>query len=133
MTMPLSSPDALSSRSAVVLASGVTEFLRGLRGWLTAVIENCTDGAVHEATFVLTELLANAAKHAPGPYTVTVTQRPRVVRVEVRDRSGAGPQPWPVGKGLLVVRGLCPDWGIVDHGAAKTVWAELPILVLPAP
>lgn len=130
--MPLSSPEALATRSAVVLGSGVSEFLRGINGWLTAVIEDCTAGAVHEAAIVLTELLANAAKHAPGPYTVTVTQRLRVVLLEVRDRAGVGPVPWSVGKGVLVIRGLCPNWGVTDHGDAKTAWAELPILMMPA-
>jgi signal transduction histidine kinase len=130
MTMPLSSTDALVTRATVLRAAEVDEFLAGADDWLAGVITDCADGAVHEVTFVLTELLANAAKHAPGPYTVTVIQRALVVRVEVRDEAGAGPQPWPVGKGLLVVRGLCPDWGVSDRGTSKTVWAELPILLM---
>jgi hypothetical protein len=131
MTMPLSSSDALATRTTVLRAAEVGEFLNDATDWLADAITGCAEGAVHEATFVLTELLANAAKHAPGPYTVTVIQSALVVRIEVRDEAGAGPRPWPVGKGLLVVRGLCPAWGVSDLGTAKTVWAELPILMMP--
>ena len=120
MTMPLSSSNVLATRTAVVDPGF------DVNDWLAGVVAG---GALAEATLVLTELLGNAAKHASGPYSVTVVQRALVLRLEVRDESGAGSLPWVVGKGLLVVRGLFPEWGVVDHGGAKTVWAELPILM----
>ena len=114
-----------------VPVAAVPAFLREVNSWLTRTVEGCTSGAVHEMAVVLNELLTNAVTHAPGPYTVTVTQGSQVVLIEVRDEAAAQDLPWPVGKGLLVVRGLCPRWGVTDHGAAKTVWAELPILTMP--
>ena len=117
----------------VVPVAAVRTFVREVNAWLSEVVEGCTSGAVHEMAVVLNELLTNAATHAPGPYTVTVTQGSRVVLLEVRDEEPPRGTPWPVRKGLLVVRGLCPEWGVTDHGAAKTVWAELPILTMPVP
>lgn len=125
--------DAVRTRGTeVVPVTAVPAFLREVNGWLTEVIEDCTTGAVNEMAVVLTELLANASAHAAGPYTVTVTQGSQVVLLEVRDEEPPRGVPWPVRKGLLVVRGLCPRWGVADHGAAKTVWAELPILTMSA-
>lgn len=109
------------------------EFLTGLRGWLERPLDGCTPGVVKEVTIVLGELVANAFQHAAPPFTVRLTlpQPARVVRMEVHDALPAAPTAWPAGKGLFVVRGLCPDWGVEPRPDGKAVWAELPILVAP--
>lgn len=110
-------------------------FLAGLRRWVALSMRGCTGGAIQEACIVLAELLANAYRHASPPYAVRLTLPPEAtaVRLRVDDGSAAPAQPWPVGKGLLIVRGLCPDWGIEHRPSGKAVWAELPVLVAPLP
>ncbi|WP_084735461.1 ATP-binding protein [Actinophytocola xinjiangensis] len=108
-------------------------FLTGLRGWLEGPLDGCTPGVVKEVTIVLGELVANAFQHARPPFAVRLTlPRPgHVVRMEVHDGTVPAPTAWPAGKGLFVVRGLCPDWGVEPRPEGKAVWAELPILVAP--
>lgn len=108
-------------------------FLSGLRAWLTRPLDGCTPGVVKEVTIVLGELTANAFQHASPPFTVRLTlpQPGHVVRMEVHDSMPASTAGWPPGKGLFVVRGLCPDWGVEPRPDGKAVWAELPILVAP--
>lgn len=108
-------------------------FLTGLRAWLVRPLDGCTPGVVKEVAIVVGELVANAFRHAKPPFTVRLTlPRPgRVVRMEVHDGAAPAPTAWPAGKGLFVVRGLCPDWGVEPRKDGKAVWAELPILVAP--
>lgn len=115
------------------LAAADPAFLTGLRAWLERPLDGCTPGVVKEVTIVLGELVANAFAHASAPFTVRLTlPRPgHVVRMEVHDGTAASPTIWPAGKGLFVVRGLCPDWGVEPRPDGKAVWAELPILVAP--
>jgi hypothetical protein len=109
------------------------EFLAGLRRWLEAPLHGCTPGAVREAAVVLGELLGNAFRHAQPPFAVEVSlpSPGTAVRLEVRDGTPSATTGWPLGRGLLLVRRLCPDWGIEHDTDGKSVWAELPVLVAP--
>ncbi len=109
-------------------------FLGGLRHWVQRPLYGCTRGAVREVSIVLGELVANAFQHARPPFAVrlTLTRRGHAIRMEVDDGTAAPAVGWPVAKGLLVVRGLCPEWGVEDTALGKTVWAELPVLVPPS-
>ncbi len=102
--------------------------------WLATALRGCTTGVVREAVYVLTELLANARRHAVPPYRVWVAARQggHLIRLAVEDGVAPPEKPWPLGKGLFVVRGLCPGWGVEPAGTGKTVWADLPVLVGPA-
>lgn len=117
----------------VRLAAPDDRFLSGLRRWLETPLRGCTPGAVREATIVLAELVTNAYRHAQPPFRIRLTMpRPgNAVRMEVHDGMASPATGWPLGKGLLVVRGLCPDWGIEHRPDGKAVWAELPLLVTP--
>lgn len=114
------------------------EFRAGLSPWLRVPLDGCTPGAIREAAIVLGELLDNAFGHAEPPYQVLVAGRAggHVIRLAVTDSSPGTADEWRLGKGLLVVRGMCPRWGVVatgaDGAAGKTVWALLPVLVPPA-
>lgn len=109
------------------------DFLTRLRSWLDEPLHGCTRGVLHEAAIVLGELLANAYRHAEPPYLVRLATSSwgHVVRMEVADATAPPTDQWEFGKGLFVVRGLCPRWGIEDNESGKTVWAELPVLVPP--
>jgi len=108
-------------------------FLAGLRDWLETPLLGCTPGAVAEAAIVLGELVTNAFRHARPPFLVRLTLPGpgNAVRMEVHDGTATPATGWPLGKGLLVVRGLCPDWGVEHRPDGKGVWAELPLLVAP--
>jgi hypothetical protein len=113
-------------------------FRSRLHIWLRDPLDGCTPGAVREACVVVGELLANAYRHATPPYRVrlTTTRRGHLIRLAVTDGAPGRADRWRLGRGLHVVRGLCPQWGVVPdlvngvHG--KTVWAELPVMVPPS-
>lgn len=110
------------------------DFHAEVHRWLETPLRGCTRGAVKEAAIVLGELVANAFRHAQPPFTVRLTlpEPGTAVRLEVHDGTESPATGWPLGKGLLVVRGLCPDWGIEHRPDGKAVWAELPLLVTPS-
>jgi serine/threonine-protein kinase RsbW len=91
---------------------------------------------VGEAEIVISELLANAVRHArplpDGTIRVTWTVRGGVVEVEVTDGGGPTiPRPAPkallaaTGRGLRIVRGLAHEWGVLEDRAGRTVWVSL--------
>ena len=82
---------------------------------------------------LLSELTANAARHAPGPRSISVTVARGVARVEVRDCSSDLPRVLDVdptrvgGNGMRLVDGLAERWGVDREGQGKVVWFEVPI------
>ena len=97
----------------------------------TALQETGTQ--VPELELVLSELAANAVRHACTQYRVEIEVRPEVVFVGVRDSSPALPhkrEPEPGaggGRGLLIVEALARRWGVLEfEDDGKTVWAEVP-------
>ncbi|MCT2584416.1 ATP-binding protein [Actinophytocola gossypii] len=109
------------------------EFLADVRRWLKSPLHGCTPGAVREAAVVLGELLGNAFRHARPPFTVEVSlpSPGTAVRMAVHDATPSPAAGWPLGRGLTIVRRLCPDWGVERDADGKAVWAELPVLVAP--
>jgi len=103
---------------------------RGLLGELLGQWE--LDEFVASASLLLTELVANAVRHVPGPCAVELTHSGGVLRVAVVD-TGPGMPDLQVlgasrigGRGLHIVTSLSTSWG-VDHleDGCKAVWAEL--------
>lgn len=82
---------------------------------------------------LLSELIANAARHAADPRTLTLVVGDHVVRVEVRDGTPDLPRVLPVdptrvgGNGMRLVDGLASRWGAEADGQGKVVWFEVPI------
>ena len=94
-----------------------------------------------DVALVVTELAANAVRHARSGFTVILSSRPSrpsrpdVVRVSVRDAnplpsvgvSGTG-SALPVAPlhGLGAVNAMASHWGVESFGSSgKTVWVEL--------
>jgi len=85
---------------------------------------------VYEAEIVISELFANAVRHAKplpdGTIRVTWTVRGGVV-----EGGPTVPRPAPksllsvTGRGLRIVRGLAHEWGVVEDRAGRTVWVSL--------
>jgi hypothetical protein len=114
-------------------------FLTGSHVWLRETLDGCTTGAIREAGTVLKELVTNAFRHAPPPYWVrlTTSRGGHLIRLAVADGAPGAADGWRLGRGLVIVRGLCPRWGVAPDqldGTAgtvdgKTVWADLPVMV----
>lgn len=92
------------------------------------------DVPIDETMCVVSELAANAVLHARTAFSLRLTYRPGVVRIEVHDGAGAMPEPKdaPVptsasgGRGLRIVEALAAGWGSEPlDGGGKVVWAEL--------
>ena len=91
---------------------------------------------VDEAEIVISELVANAVRHAKplpdGTIRVKWTVRPGVVEIEVTDGGGpTTPHPAPHsvwsagGRGLRIVGSLAHEWGVREDRSGSTVWASM--------
>jgi anti-sigma regulatory factor (Ser/Thr protein kinase) len=85
-----------------------------------------------DARIVVTELAANAVRHAHSPFSVSVRSRDSTVRIGVRDESRVLPtvpgDPTPTtlsGRGLRLVAALATRSGVDVTADGKVVWAEL--------
>jgi anti-sigma regulatory factor (Ser/Thr protein kinase) len=81
---------------------------------------------------VANELVTNAVEHARTAFDLAVSLAGDIVVIEVTDRSPARLQHKvhdPLarrGRGLQVVDALSRRWSCTEHGAGKTVRAEVP-------
>lgn len=91
---------------------------------------------VHETAMVVSELLANAVRHArpleDGRVLLRWQVRAGVLDVEVTDGGSLGviraQRPTVLstgGRGLRIVRHLAHEWGVVEDVDRRTVWASL--------
>lgn len=79
-----------------------------------------------EVGLVVSELVANAVKHASGPIAVRVDLGPDSVRISVRDGSTEPLGPGD-GYGLRIVDHIAREFGVRTDAHGKTVWAELAV------
>lgn len=111
---------------------------RRARQGLDALLETAGAGPaeIAVARVVLTELVANAIRHARTEFTVCASLRGGMLRIEVIDDDTRPPALMGVdaestsGRGLHIVAGLSQDWGWqtaeADDGVSgKVVWAEI--------
>jgi hypothetical protein len=105
-------------------------FLLDIRGWLEQPLRGCSPQVVREVATVLGELTANAFRHAVPPFAVrlTIPRLGRTIRIEVYDGTASPTTGWPLGRGLLIVRDICPDWGVEHRADGKIAWADVPAL-----
>jgi hypothetical protein len=105
------------------------EFLLDLRGWLDQPLRDHPPDTVRTVAVVLGELVANAFRHATPPFAARLTLPPpsQAICVEVHDSTPTTAVGWPLRRGLLIVRDLCPDWGVEHRPPGKIVWAEIPV------
>jgi anti-sigma regulatory factor (Ser/Thr protein kinase) len=91
-----------------------------------------------EARIVVSELAANAVRHAQTPFTVGVDVRPDTIRIEVEDGAGAlriatEMASEGTGRGLRIVENAATSWGVDFRGVKKAVWIELPAVASGRP
>ena len=90
------------------------------------------DGVRCDLTLVVSELVANAVRHAPsadeGEIELVIVRREGHIHVEVRDPGrGFDPTPDPTregGLGLVTVSRVAREWGI-QGGERTIVWCDL--------
>lgn len=105
------------------------------RAFVRDACVNGTAPLAHDAALLTSELVTNSLRHAkPGAVLVTVTRHgPAAVRVTVSDGGG---RTVPcvcrhedtgacVGRGLLIMRAIAPEWGMRISAAGCEVWFEL--------
>ncbi|MCW2778415.1 MAG: domain S-box-containing protein [Frankiales bacterium] len=105
------------------------------RTWAREVLVDLDASALRDdVDLVLSELLANAVLHAPGPARVVLERVAEGVRLEVRDGSTTAPlrrestSGATTGRGLNLVAALSQGWGVQDrpdHEHGKSVWCVL--------
>lgn len=84
-----------------------------------------------DLALVVTELVANAVRHAGTDIVVSVLAIEHGVRLEVRDGSTRPLRPRAAlssdegGRGLLLVDALSHRYGVVGEPDGKRVWVEL--------
>lgn len=100
------------------------------------VAREVDDATIDEVAIVVSELVANALRHAKPLHDNTVrihwTERNGIVEVEVSDGGGdTAPRAMPQavfatsGRGLRIVRSLAHEWGVTERKGAVTVWAAV--------
>ncbi len=125
-------------RSRTVRVPWTTPAVPKIRRALVADLEGrqVTQDIVGEAEIVVSELVANAIRHArplaDGMIRVHWKVKAGVVEIEVSDGGGPStPKPaprsvWaPTGRGLRIVRSLAHEWGVTEERNGRTVWASL--------
>jgi len=130
-TSPPATHDTLRLLANALLIAPDPQFLDQLPEWTRSRLVGCTTGAIREIRIILGELLTNAYRHAEPPYLVRLLASADgdLVRMEVTDSTASASTSWPLGKGLLIVKGLCPRSGVHHHPAGNTVWADLRLMV----
>jgi anti-sigma regulatory factor (Ser/Thr protein kinase) len=106
------------------------------RSWLTDQLGATTsDRLLHDAQLCLSELAANAVRHAHTPFTVEVSDVDGPLYIGVRDHDNAMPELRDPGagavggQGLRIVAALATQWGIEPHHPdGKTIWCELELV-----
>ncbi|MFH8217887.1 ATP-binding protein [Streptomyces sp. NPDC018057] len=96
------------------------------------------DRVAQDAQLVVSELITNAVRHAPGPCGLCLEAEPDtgLVRISVWDTSPQPPRPRPPdgrrvgGHGLEIVGALSRSLTVTDRGTGKEITAQL---LLPAP
>lgn len=99
---------------------------------VVAGMDDIGDGVRCDLTLVVSELVANAVRHAPptddGEIELSIARRDGLIHVEVRDPGcGFDPTPHPTregGLGLVTVSRVAREWGI-QGGERTIVWCNL--------
>ncbi|MDI3422929.1 ATP-binding protein [Streptomyces luteolus] len=94
---------------------------------------NLNGDVVERAVLVISELVTNSVQHSGSKLLrLSVTRiAPGVVRLSVTDKSRKKPEIQAAGlsdesgRGLHLVDLLADDWGVVERGFGKTVYADL--------
>jgi hypothetical protein len=110
------------------LAGNVAE----VRSFARERFVDVSHSSLDDVVLVVSELATNVVGHAHTRFCVGLGLTAGLARIEVSDQAPWTPsQGFPSldlrGRGLLVVRALCEDWGVEFLEGSKKVWAELAV------
>nr|WP_237518989.1 ATP-binding protein [Streptomyces sp. SID5910] len=109
------------------------DVVQGFVARLAAAGVKTADTFLDTARLVVSELVTNALRHAPGPCRLVLTLVDDGVEIAVSDTGEAFPtflprDPRRVGRhGLEIVTRLCDEVITKPHPTGKTVFARLPL------
>jgi len=107
------------------------ESVRTARDRLRELLDSwATEEKRQTVVLLLSEVVTNAVRHAPGTVHITVTLFGDRVHARVRDENPRTPQPRAPdetgGRGIQLLQRLATRWGVEQHsGEGKTVWFEV--------
>jgi len=107
------------------------ESVRTARDRLRELLDSwATEEKRQTVVLLLSEVVTNAVRHAPGIVHITVTLLGDRVHARVRDENPRTPQlcaPDEIGgRGIQLLQRLATRWGVEQHpGDGKTVWFEV--------
>jgi two-component sensor histidine kinase len=86
-----------------------------------------------DAELVISELVTNAVRHAPGSdsFELEIVQQQGGVRLMLADAAPIRPlvqelsPDKPSGRGMQIVEALAASWGADNHHGGKRVWVDL--------
>jgi len=87
-----------------------------------------------DAELVVSELVTNAYRHAPGTdsFELELVRQSDGVRISLADGNAVRPviaelhaDHQPTGRGMAIVAALAVRWGAEDHHGGKRVWVDL--------
>jgi anti-sigma regulatory factor (Ser/Thr protein kinase) len=126
-------PRVIGSIQLAGIRESVSRARSEVRGWL-----GDDHPAMDDVVLAVSELVTNALRHsAAKPYDligVTLTATAEMIYLEVRDPGSAFSGPHvrrepdaEDGRGLLIVREICEDWGVREHGRrlGRSVWCAI--------
>ena len=91
----------------------------------------CSEPLVETAELLITELVANAVRHAGSPPVMRIDVDSGTIRVAVYDTSDSAPSVRHSGpedeggRGLLLVESLASSWGWTRTTDGKSIWFTL--------
>lgn len=106
--------------------------VRAARRFAALAVSRTSPDVVEVVEAIVSELAANAVRHAGTGYAVRVILEHDCVLIEVADEGVGVPVARtpgasdPSGRGLQIVGALADEWGVREHpGEGKTVWATV--------
>lgn len=107
--------------------------LRARRFVCVHLVEHRLWYLVDDVRLAVSELAANAVRHAHSPFTVSLGRADRAVFLSVQDGSPGAPALLApglsdtAGRGMSIVDLVSDDWGVTPApGGGKSVWASFP-------
>ena len=125
-------PEELRSGEKGQTSSATTDSPGLARDLVRSELAHCDEETVAAAELMISELVTNAVVHGSGPIEAELRRETGTVWAAVTDGSPKIPVPTVSqhvdrrGRGLLIVRALAGDWGVVEYEAGKSVWFTVP-------